>query len=167
MRKKFTNHSARKTTVSKLKKANIVRSDIASHRPQMKKFLNDYYEADEEERRRLSLANEIMRKSKKWQLPTSQQLWLHKLPPSFSGFKSQRFLRESRHVGVSGTDNDEQSLNNSASVLHLWLLEEFSWFQNGRILLASKINAEPSIHNWGLMILKTLTFADDCERSYL
>ena len=77
------------------------------------------------------------------------------------------FLRESRHVGVSGTDNDEQSLNNSASVLHLWLLEEFSWFQNGRILLASKINAEPSIHNWGLMILKTLTFADDCKRSYL
>ena len=140
-------------------------SPVTGHR--WKKLLNDYYEADEEERRRLSLANEIMRKSKKWQFPTSQQLWLHKLPPSFSGFKSQRFLRESRHVGVSGTDNDEQSLNNSASVLHLWLFEEFSWFQNGRILLASKINAEPSIHNWGLMILKTLTFADDCKRSYL
>ena len=128
MRKKFTNHSARKTTVSKLKKANIVRSDIASHRPQMKKFLNDYYEADEEERRRLSLANEIMRKSKKWQFPTSQQLWLNKLLPSFSGFKCQRFLRE-------------QSLNNSASVLHLWLLEAFSRFQTGRILLVSKRRA--------------------------
>ena len=61
MRKTFTNHSARKTTVGKLKKANIVLSDIASHRPQMKKLLNDYYEADEEERRPLSLANEIMR----------------------------------------------------------------------------------------------------------
>ena len=141
MRKKFTNHSARKTTVSKLKKANIVRSDIASHRPQMKKFLNDYYEADEEERRRLSLANEIMRKSKKWQFPTSQQLWLKKLLPSFSGFKCQRFLRESRHVGVTGTDNEEQSLNNSASVLHLWLLEAFSRFQTGRILLISKRRA--------------------------
>ena len=141
MRKKFTNHSARKTTVSKLKKANIVRSDIASHRPQMKKFLNDYYEADEEERRRLSLANEIMRKSKKWQFPTSQQLWLKKLLPSFSGFKCQRFLRESRHVGVTGTDNEEQSLNNSASVLHLWLLEAFSRFQTGRILLVSKRRA--------------------------
>ena len=115
MRKTFTNHSARKTTVGKLKKANIVLSDIASHRPQMKKLLNDYYEADEEERRPLSLANEIMKKSKEWQFPTSQQLWLHKLPPSFSGCKSQRFLRESRHVGVSRTDNDEQSLNNSAS----------------------------------------------------
>ena len=141
MRKKFTNHSARKTTVNKLKKANIVRSDIASHRPQMKKFLNDYYEADEEERRRLSLANEIMRKSKKWQFPTSQQLWLNKLLPSFSGFKCQRFLRESRHVGVTGTDNEEQSLNNSASVLHLWLLEAFSRFQTGRILLVSKRRA--------------------------
>ena len=141
MRKKFTNHSARKTTVSKLKKANIVRSDIASHRPQMKKFLNDYYEADEEERRRLSLANEIMRKSKKWQFPTSQQLWLKKLLPSFSGFKCQRFLRESRHVGVTGTDNEEQSLNNSASILHLWLLEAFSRFQTGRILLISKRRA--------------------------
>ena len=141
MRKKFTNHSARKTTVSKLKKANIVRSDIVSHRPQMKKFLNDYYEADEEERRRLSLANEIMRKSKKWQFPTSQQLWLNKLLPSFSGFKCQRFLRESRHVGVTGTDNEEQSLNNSASVLHLWLLEAFSRFQTGRILLVSKRRA--------------------------
>ena len=107
----------------------------------MKKFLNDYYEADEEERRRLSLANEIMRKSKKWQFPTSQQLWLHKLPPSFSGSRSQRFLPESRHAGVSGTDNDEQSLNNSASVLHLRLLEAFSRFQNGRILLVFKRRA--------------------------
>ena len=40
-------------------------------------------------------------------------------------------------MGVSGTDNDEQSLNNSASTcLHLWLLEAFSWFQNSSILLA-------------------------------
>ena len=60
----------------------------------------------------------------------------NKLPPSFSGFKSQRFLHESSHDGVSGTDNDEQSLNNSASVFHLWLLEAFSWFQNGSILWA-------------------------------
>ena len=45
----------------------------------------------------------------------------------FSGFKSQRFLHESSHDGVSGTaDNDEQLLNNSASVFHLWLLEVFS-----------------------------------------
>ena len=50
----------------------------------------------------------------------------NKLPPSFFGFKSQRFLHESSHNGVSGTDNDEQSLNNSASVFHLSLLEAFS-----------------------------------------
>ena len=57
MRKKFTNHGARKTTVSILKKANIVRSDIAKvtgHRSI--NFLNAYDEADEEERRRLALA---------------------------------------------------------------------------------------------------------------
>ena len=50
--------------------ANIVRSDIVKV-PGRKciKFLNDYDEADEEERRRLSLAisNEVMRKNKYWQ----------------------------------------------------------------------------------------------------
>ena len=58
----------------------------------------------------------------------------NKLPPSFSGFKSHNVLHESSSDGVSGTDSDEHSLNNSASVFHLWLLEEFSWFQNGSIL---------------------------------
>ena len=55
--KKFTNHSARKTTVSKLKKANVERSDIVkvtSHRSVQS--LDDYDEDDEEEQRRLSSA---------------------------------------------------------------------------------------------------------------
>ena len=50
-----TNHSARKTTVSKLKKANAERSDIVKvtgHRS-VQSF-DDYDEADEEEQRRLS-----------------------------------------------------------------------------------------------------------------
>ena len=34
----------------------------------------------------------------------------NKLPPSFLGFKSQKFLHESSYDWVSGTDNDEQSL---------------------------------------------------------
>ena len=34
----------------------------------------------------------------------------NKLPPSFSGFKSQKFVHESSYDGVSGTDNDKQSL---------------------------------------------------------
>ena len=34
----------------------------------------------------------------------------NKLSPSFSGFKSQKFLHESSYDGVSGTDNDKQSL---------------------------------------------------------
>ena len=55
--KTFTNHGARKTTVSKLKKANVERSDIVKvtgHRSVQS--LDDYDEADEEEQRRLSSA---------------------------------------------------------------------------------------------------------------
>ena len=46
----------------------------------------------------------------------------NKLPPSFLGFKSQKFVHESGYDEVPGTDNDEQSLNNPASVFHLSLL---------------------------------------------
>ena len=55
--KKFTNHSAKKTTVSKLKKASVEHSDIVKvtgHRSVQS--LDDYDEADEEEQRRLSSA---------------------------------------------------------------------------------------------------------------
>ena len=41
----------------------------------------------------------------------------NKLPPSFSGFKSQKFVHESSYDGVSGTDNDEQSLKNLSKCL--------------------------------------------------
>ena len=34
----------------------------------------------------------------------------NKLPSSFAGFKTETFLHESSYDGVSGTDNDEQSL---------------------------------------------------------
>ena len=61
----------------------------------------------------------------------------NKLPPSFSGCKPQKFLHESSCDRVTGTDNDEQSLNNSVSVFCLWLLEAFSCFQNGSILLVN------------------------------
>ena len=58
MRKKFTNHCARKTTVRKLKKAKIVSSEhianVTGHRGI--NFLNDYDEADEEELRALAAA---------------------------------------------------------------------------------------------------------------
>ena len=51
MRKKFTSHCARKTIVTKLKKAKIVISEhianVTGHRGI--NFLNDYDEADEEE----------------------------------------------------------------------------------------------------------------------
>ena len=51
--KKISNHSARKTTVSKLKKAKIVSSEyvanVTSHRDIS--YLNEHEEADKEERR--------------------------------------------------------------------------------------------------------------------
>ena len=50
----------------------------------------------------------------------------NKLPPSYLGFKSQKFLHESSYDGASGTDSNEQSLKTLASVFHLWLLEAFS-----------------------------------------
>ena len=49
----------------------------------------------------------------------------NKLPPSFSGFKSKKFLHESSYGVVSGTDNDELK-KTLASVFHLWLFEAFS-----------------------------------------
>ena len=45
----------------------------------------------------------------------------NKLPSSFSGLKSQKFVHESSYVGVS-----KQSLKTLASVFHLWLIEPFS-----------------------------------------
>ena len=75
------------------------------------------------------------------------------------------FFHESSYDGVSGTDNDEQSLNKSVSVFHLWLLGAFSWFQNGSILL---VNA--SCKHRALIIedeLKNTYFADYCKPSYL
>ena len=55
--KRFSNHSARKTLVSKMKKANLERSSIAKvtgHRNIQS--LDDYDEADEDEQRQLSQA---------------------------------------------------------------------------------------------------------------
>ena len=55
--KRFSNHSARKTLVSKMKKANLERSSIAKvtgHRNIQS--LDDYDEADEDEQRQLSWA---------------------------------------------------------------------------------------------------------------
>ena len=40
----------------------------------------------------------------------------NKLPASFSGSESQKFLHESSCDGVSGTDNDKQSLNTLTEV---------------------------------------------------
>ena len=54
----------------------------------------------------------------------------NKLSPSCSGFKSQKFLHESSYDGISGTDNDEQSLKNFSKCL--------SSLANRSVLLISK-----------------------------
>ena len=63
MRKKITNHCARKTTVRRLKKAKIVSSEhianVTGHGGI--NFLNDYDEADEEELRTMTLAVGLMK----------------------------------------------------------------------------------------------------------
>ena len=53
VRKKFTNHSATKTTVSKLKKGKIVSSEHIANVTGYRgiNFLNDHDKADEEKRR--------------------------------------------------------------------------------------------------------------------
>ena len=128
-------------------------------------FLNDYDKANEEERWRLSLAiskwnyetpsaekkqNDIFNNIGSFRhlnncgSTTGQSMAAskeNKLPPSFSGFKSQKFIHKSSPDGLSRTDNDEQSLKNSASIFYLWLLEAFPWFQNGSI---HHVNAELS-----------------------
>ena len=42
-------------------------------------------------------------------LPSMAASEVNKLPPSFSGFESQKLLYEPSYDGVSGTDYDEQS----------------------------------------------------------
>ena len=67
--------------------------------------------------------NKILRKSK-WQLAVSDIATT--VAPRQRQKKTNCLKDESSHDGVSGTDNDEQSLNNSASVFHLWLLGAIS-----------------------------------------
>ena len=47
----------------------------------------------------------------------------YKLPPSFSGVKSQKVLHESSYDGQTMMNSRYKTL---ASVFHLWLLEAFS-----------------------------------------
>ena len=102
-------------------------------------FLNDYDEADEEGRRWLDLSCNIQMNNKNPREkaniifntggsfrhynncgsthPSMAASKENKLRPSFSGFKSQKCLHESSYDGVSGTDNDEQSLKNLSKCL--------------------------------------------------
>ena len=145
VRKKFTNHGVRKTTVSKLKKQTlyIVSSEyiatVTGHRGI--NFLNDYDEADEEERRWLSLAiskwiikTPALRKNK-YYINTGGSFRHHnncgpthpsamaaskenQFPPSFSGLilKISPWIQLWWGLRKRLSDYDEQSLNNWASV---------------------------------------------------
>ena len=125
VRKKFTNHSARKTTDSK----HCTLTYRQSHRPQKCKF----------PQRRHSFAKNIQKKllkPQRWEKvnidsfrhhnncgstrPWTAALKWTKLPPSFSSFKSQKFLHESSQSwGSQEQTTMNGSLNNSASSLPL------------------------------------------------
>ena len=150
MRKEFANHSARKhqPTSWRISKHCTLKYR-QSPRPQKDKFPQRLLWS---RRRRATTALSYNIQMKLWEkaniggfrhhnycgstLPSMARPKENKLPPSFSGFKSQRFLYDSSHDGVSGYN--ERSVKNSASVFHFWLLEAFSRFQNGSILLVSK-----------------------------
>ena len=86
----------------------------------------------------------------------------NKLPPSFSGFKSQKFVHESSYDGVSGTDNDKQSLKilskclsslGAPSVLLIWK-RQYTSCKRRALIIDDEFK-------------KTLTLADYCKPSYL
>ena len=79
------------------------------------------------------------------------------MSPLVLGFKFQKFIHESCHDGVSGTDNDEQPLNNSASVSARSVLP-ISKRQYTSCKRRAFISEDDS---------KTLTFADYCKPCYL
>ena len=122
-----------------MKKAKIVSSEHIANVTGRRgvNILNDYDEADEEELRWLLQ----LRKSKYYidtgsfrhhnhcgsTHPSMAASKENKLPPSFSGFKSQKFLHESSYDGVSGTD----SLSSLAALL----------ISNGGILRSCKRRA--------------------------
>ena len=96
-----TNHSARKTTVSKLKKANVERSDIVKvtgHRS-VQSF-DDYDEADEEEQRRLSSW-----KPQCWE-KANGSFWQHNNCGSTSSGKHER--ARTTHIGRPIDDSVER-----------------------------------------------------------
>ena len=99
-----TNHSARKTTVSKLKKANAERSDIVKvtgHRS-VQSF-DDYDEADEEEQRRLSSW-----KPQCWE-KANGSFWQHNNCGSTSSGKHER--ARTTHIGRLIDDSVERQTN--------------------------------------------------------
>ena len=130
-------------------------------------FLNDYAEADEEGRRWLDLYCNIQMNNKNPSAEKKQILYLilavvsgitttvaslthcwHRRKKTnfllhFWGFNSQKFLHESSYDRVLRKDYRIwwTEVKNWASVFHLWLLELFSWFQNGSILMTCKRRA--------------------------
>lgn len=76
--KKFTNHSARKTVVSKLKKAKVDRSGIMKITGHKNiQSVDDYDEADEDEQRELSYAISARNNNPQMKIPVSREIHAH------------------------------------------------------------------------------------------
>ena len=164
VRKTLTNHSARKTTDSK----HCTLTYRQSHSPQkpMKKSDDDSLSINPNE----FIKTPALRKTNIGSFQHHNKCG--STCPSMAALRTNCLLHfrvlnlknvsmNPANHGVSGTDNDEHSLNNSASnVFHLLQLKAFSCFQN------SSIYVLPSFHN-RRMILKTFAFADYCKPSYV
>ena len=145
MTKKFTFHSARKTTVSKLKKANILRSDIV-------KFTGS------------DNTTTVAPLARRWQRRKKTNCLL-----LFREFKSQKFLHESNRDEVSKTDNDEHlkqlpnvylkdtnNFSQTSCLVHLKIAINWSTYDEvvigGKLLLLG-IEVFPSLMLFDLCIL--------------
>ena len=130
--KKFTNHSARKTVVSKLKKANVELSGIVKVTGHKNiQSLDDYDEANEDEQRQLSYAISG-RNNINPQPPVSREVHSRQEPLASSAQKtdfdaqfSSVWIKPKFHIAQS--DNDESS--RAKSVEHFQLLSGFIQLQ--------------------------------------
>ena len=139
-----------------------------SQATEVENFLNDYDEADEKERRRLSLTIYKWNYEKMQILAVSditttvaplahrwQRQKENKLPPSLSKISPWWGLGNRQWRTVV------KQLSKCLSSLAVRSVFPISKRQHTSCILT------PSFHNRGPVILKTLTFADYCKRSYL
>lgn len=106
--KKFSNHSARKTVVSKMKKANLERAAIAKvtgHRNIQS--LDDYDEGDEEEQRKLSWAISQRNSATKHLMPSTSAIPPANHPQLMTSSQAQNLMNSFVNCTVTFNVNNK------------------------------------------------------------